>query len=39
MDARTQQMLSARLFPLLVRMATPSTVAFFIQGSVSLAEV
>lgn len=39
MDTRTQQMLSAPPLPLLLRMATPSTVAFFIQGSVSLAEV
>ena len=39
MDARTQQMLSAPALPLLARMAAPSTVAFFIQGSVSLAEV
>ena len=39
MDPRTQQMLSASPLPLLVGMAAPSTVAFFIQGSVSLAEV
>ena len=39
MDARTQQMLSAPPLPLLARMAAPSTLAFFIQGSVSLAEV
>ena len=39
MDARTQKMLSAPPLPLLVGMAAPSTVAFFIQGSVSLAEV
>lgn len=39
MDPRTQQMLSAPPLPLLVGMAAPSTVAFFIQGSVSLAEV
>jgi putative MATE family efflux protein len=32
-------MLSAPPLPLLVGMAAPSTVAFFIQGSVSLAEV
>ena len=38
MDPRTQQMLSAPPLPLLVGMAAPSTVAFFIQGSVSLAE-
>ena len=39
MDPRTQQMLSAPPLSLLVGMAAPSTVAFFIQGSVSLAEV
>ena len=39
MDPRTQKMLSAPPLPLLVGMAAPSTVAFFIQGSVSLAEV
>ena len=39
MDPRAQQMLSAPPLPLLVGMAAPSTVAFFIQGSVSLAEV
>lgn len=39
MDPRTQQMLLAPPLPLLVGMAAPSTVAFFIQGSVSLAEV
>ena len=39
MDARTQQMLSAPPLPLLMGMAAPSTLAFFIQGSVSLAEV
>ena len=39
MDPRTQKMLSAPPLPLLVGMAAPSTLAFFIQGSVSLAEV
>ena len=39
MDPRTQKMLSAPPLPLLVGMTAPSTVAFFIQGSVSLAEV
>ena len=39
MDARTQLMLTEPPLPLLLRMATPSTVAFFVQGSVSLTEV
>ena len=39
MDPRTKHMLTAPPLPLLVRMATPSTLAFFVQGIVSLAEV
>ncbi len=38
-DTRTAHLLTAPPLPLLLRMATPNTVAFFIQGSVSLAEV
>ena len=34
-----QQMLAAPLLPLLLRMATPSAVAFFLQSFVSMAEV
>lgn len=39
MDPRTQHLLTAPPLPLLARMATPSTLAFLIQGVVSLAEV
>ena len=39
MDARTQHLLSAPPAPLLVKLATPNALAFFIQGSVSMAEV
>ncbi len=39
MDTRTQHLLTAPPLPLLARMATPSTLAFLIQGLVSLAEV
>ena len=39
MDPRTQHLLTAPPLPLLARMATPSTVAFLVQGVVSLAEV
>ena len=39
MDPRTKHLLTAQPLPLLARLATPSTVAFFIQGSVSLTEV
>ena len=39
MDDRTQHMLTAPPVPLLVRMATPNAMAFFIQSFVSLAEV
>lgn len=39
MDARTQELISAPPLPLLVSMATPNSIAFFIQASVSLAEV
>jgi len=38
-DARTQKFLTQPPLGLLFRMATPSTLAFFIQSSVSLAEV
>ena len=39
MDPKTQHLLTAKPLPLLVRMAAPSTLAFLVQGSVSLAEV
>lgn len=39
MDARTNELISAPPLPLLVRMATPNSIAFFIQAGVSLAEV
>ena len=39
MDARTQHLLSAPPASLLVKLATPNALAFFIQGSVSMAEV
>lgn len=39
MDDRTQYLLTAEPLPLLVKLATPNTFAFFIQASVSLAEV
>lgn len=39
LDARTQQLLQAAPFPLLVRMASPNMMAFLIQSSVSMAEV
>ena len=39
MDPRTQHLLTAPPLPLLARMATPSTLAFLVQGVVSLAEV
>ncbi|MDA1073575.1 MAG: MATE family efflux transporter [Proteobacteria bacterium] len=39
MDTRTQQLLSAPPLPLLIRMATPNSIAFFIQAGVSMAEV
>ncbi len=37
--ARTQQLLSARPFPLLLRLAAPNSLAFFVQACVSMAEV
>lgn len=39
MDARTQQLISAPPLPLLVKMATPNSIAFFIQAGVSMTEV
>ena len=39
MDPRTQHLLTAPPLPLLARMSTPSTLAFLVQGMVSLAEV
>jgi putative MATE family efflux protein len=39
MDPKTQHLLKAPPLPLLLRMAAPSTIAFLVQGSVSLAEV
>ena len=39
MDPKTQHLLTAKPLPLLLRMAAPSTLAFLVQGSVSLAEV
>ena len=39
MDPKTQHLLTAPPLPLLLRMAAPSTIAFLVQGSVSLAEV
>jgi putative MATE family efflux protein len=37
--ARTQQLLSASPFPLLLRLAAPNSIAFFIQACVSMTEV
>ena len=37
--ARTQQMLAGRPFPLLIRLAAPNSLAFFVQACVSMAEV
>ncbi len=39
MDARTHQLLSAPVLPLLMKMATPNSIAFFIQAGISVAEV
>lgn len=39
MDARTNELISAPPLPLLLSMATPNSIAFFIQAGVSLAEV
>ncbi len=39
MDPRTRHLLTAPPLPLLVRMATPNSIAFFVQSCVSLAEV
>jgi Na+-driven multidrug efflux pump len=36
---RTQQLLSASPFPLLVRLAAPNSLAFFVQACVSMTEV
>lgn len=38
-DDRLAQMLHAPILPLLVRMATPSALAFFLQSFVSMAEI
>ncbi len=38
-DDRIGQMLNAPILPLLVRMATPSALAFFLQSFVSMAEI
>ena len=38
MDERTKTMLTAAPGPLLIRMATPNTLAFLIQSSASMAE-
>lgn len=39
MDARTSELISAPPLPLLLNMAAPNSIAFFIQAGVSLAEV
>lgn len=39
MDARTSELVSAPPLPLLLKMATPNSIAFFVQGCVSMAEV
>ncbi|MCR9259766.1 MAG: MATE family efflux transporter [Pseudomonadaceae bacterium] len=39
MDSRTQVLLTAPPLKLLINMATPSSVAFFVQACVSLAEI
>ena len=39
MDTRTQEFLNNPILPLLVRMAAPNTIAFFIQAIVVLTEV
>ena len=39
MDKRTEEFLNDPIFPLLVKMSAPNTVAFFIQSIVVLAEV
>ena len=39
MQNRTEQFLNDPVFPLLVRMSAPNTIAFFIQAIVVLAEV
>ena len=36
---RTYAMLNGPILPLLAKMATPQAVGFFIQGSVSIAEI
>ncbi len=39
MDARTRELITAPPLPLLVKMATPNSIAFIIQAGVSMAEV
>lgn len=39
MDNRTEEFLNDPIFPLLVRMSAPNTIAFFIQAIVVLTEV
>ncbi len=39
MDARTAQLITAPPLPLLAKMATPNSLAFFIQAGVSMTEV
>ncbi|MEH6755897.1 MAG: MATE family efflux transporter [Parasphingorhabdus sp.] len=39
MDERTHHMVTSAAAPLLLKMATPNMIAFFIQSSVSIAEV
>ena len=39
MHNRTEQFLNDPVFPLLIRMSAPNTIAFFIQAIVVLAEV
>jgi len=38
-ESRTQQILSGNPLPMLVRMATPNALAFFVQAAVSMTEV
>jgi Na+-driven multidrug efflux pump len=39
MDDRIRALLTAKPLPLLIRMGTPNTLAFFVQASVSMTEV
>jgi putative MATE family efflux protein len=39
LDPRTRELLEANPLPLLLRMASPNAIAFFVQASVSMAEV